>query len=203
MPSSFLHPPRASPSSASKRHQQQSSTMKIATMRFNRSLSLRASPASPPSRSTSMQPARSVPSIAISSSTCAVRCLPIFPSPSLPSPHGAVGIAGSTIFPSDEAVPMMFRMEPDRRRAPPSVEDFQIREPLCRTSTGVSTDEPWPSTPRRQTHLRLPRPRLAQQSARRSCSETPMRTRLFAIAALVAAVLLSPIGNVEACGPVV
>ncbi len=30
-----------------------------------------------------------------------------------------------------------------------------------------------------------------------------MRTRLFAIAALVAVVLLSPIGNVEACGPVV
>jgi hypothetical protein len=28
-----------------------------------------------------------------------------------------------------------------------------------------------------------------------------MRTRLFAIAALVAVVLLSPIGNVEACGP--
>jgi Protein of unknown function (DUF3142) len=48
-------------------------------------------------------------------------------------------------LPVDEAVPMMFRMEPDRRRAPPSVDDFQIREPLCRTSTGVSTDEPWPS----------------------------------------------------------
>src|SRR5437870_361796 len=28
-----------------------------------------------------------------------------------------------------------------------------------------------------------------------------MRTRLFAIAVLVAAVLLSPIGSVEACGP--
>ena len=49
-------------------------------------------------------------------------------------------------LPVDEAVPMMFRMEPDRRRAPPSVDDFQIREPLCRTSTGVSTDEPWPDT---------------------------------------------------------
>jgi hypothetical protein len=48
-------------------------------------------------------------------------------------------------LPVDEAVPMMFRMEPDHRRAPPSVDDFQIREPLCRTSTGVSTDEPWPS----------------------------------------------------------
>jgi hypothetical protein len=40
---------------------------------------------------------------------------------------------------------MMFRMEPDHRRAPPSVDDFQIREPLCRTSIGVSTREPWPS----------------------------------------------------------
>jgi hypothetical protein len=48
-------------------------------------------------------------------------------------------------LPVDEAVPMMFRMEPDHRRALPSVGDFQIREPLCRTSTGVSTDEPWPS----------------------------------------------------------
>ena len=47
-------------------------------------------------------------------------------------------------LPVDEAVPMMFRMEPDHRRAPPSVDDFEIREPLCHTSTGVSTDEPWP-----------------------------------------------------------
>jgi hypothetical protein len=48
-------------------------------------------------------------------------------------------------LPVDEAVPMMFRMEPDHRRAHPDVDDFKIREPLCRTSTGVSTDEPWPS----------------------------------------------------------
>ncbi len=48
-------------------------------------------------------------------------------------------------LPVDEAVPMMFRMEPDHRRAPSSVDDFQIREPLCQTSTGVSTSEPWPS----------------------------------------------------------
>jgi hypothetical protein len=48
-------------------------------------------------------------------------------------------------LPVDEAVPMMFRMEHDHRRAPPNVDDFQIREPLCRTSAGVSTDEPWPS----------------------------------------------------------
>jgi hypothetical protein len=48
-------------------------------------------------------------------------------------------------LPIDEAVPMMFRLEPDHRRAPSSIDDFRIREPLCRTSTGVSTDEPWPS----------------------------------------------------------
>ncbi|HTB97140.1 MAG TPA: DUF3142 domain-containing protein [Terracidiphilus sp.] len=47
-------------------------------------------------------------------------------------------------LPIDEAVPMMFRMEPDRRRAPPSIDEFQIREPLCRTSFGLSTTEPWP-----------------------------------------------------------
>jgi hypothetical protein len=48
-------------------------------------------------------------------------------------------------LPVDEAVPMMFRMEPDHRRAPPDVNDFQIREPLCWSSAGVSTTEPWPS----------------------------------------------------------
>ena len=48
-------------------------------------------------------------------------------------------------LPVDEAVPMMFRMEPDRRRLPPDLEDFRIREPLCRASTGVSTTEPWPA----------------------------------------------------------
>jgi len=48
-------------------------------------------------------------------------------------------------LPVDEAVPMLFRMEPDRRRAPPEIDDFQIREPLCQSSVGVSTTEPWPS----------------------------------------------------------
>ena len=46
-------------------------------------------------------------------------------------------------LPVDEAVPMFFRMEPGRdprsRRA-----EFRIREPLCETSVGVSTREPWP-----------------------------------------------------------
>ena len=48
-------------------------------------------------------------------------------------------------LPIDEAVPMMFRMEPDRRRTPPTADDFRIREPLCQSAIGVSTSEPWPS----------------------------------------------------------
>jgi hypothetical protein len=48
-------------------------------------------------------------------------------------------------LPIDEAVPMMFRMEPDRRRAPATADDFRIREPLCQFSVGVSTTEPWPA----------------------------------------------------------
>lgn len=48
-------------------------------------------------------------------------------------------------LPINEAVPMLFRMGKDREnivRALATGEDF--REPLCRTSVGVSTDEPWP-----------------------------------------------------------
>jgi len=48
-------------------------------------------------------------------------------------------------LPVDEAIPMMFRMEPDHRLAPPRADDFVIREPLCRGSYGISTTEPWPS----------------------------------------------------------
>ncbi len=48
-------------------------------------------------------------------------------------------------LPIDEAVPMMFRMEPDRYRAPAGLDDFKTREPLCRFATGVSTSEPWPA----------------------------------------------------------
>jgi hypothetical protein len=48
-------------------------------------------------------------------------------------------------LPIDEAVPMLFRMGVDRGNIVNALEaggDF--REPLCRTSIGVSTDEPWP-----------------------------------------------------------
>jgi hypothetical protein len=44
-------------------------------------------------------------------------------------------------LPIDEAVPMFFRMEPDRRFAPAYLPQFRIREPLCSTSIGISTRE--------------------------------------------------------------
>ena len=47
-------------------------------------------------------------------------------------------------LPVDEAVPMLFRMEPDRRFAPPDLPWFRIREPLCQSSVGISTREPSP-----------------------------------------------------------
>lgn len=47
-------------------------------------------------------------------------------------------------LPVDEAVPMLFRMEPDRRLAPPDLPWFRFREPLCQSSVGISTREPTP-----------------------------------------------------------
>ena len=50
-------------------------------------------------------------------------------------------------LPIDDAVPMLFRMGLDRDNiveALKSGKDF--REPLCRSSVGVSTDEPWPES---------------------------------------------------------
>ena len=48
-------------------------------------------------------------------------------------------------LPVDEAVPMFFRMEPDRRMAPQDRPEFRIREPLCSGSVGISTRERWPN----------------------------------------------------------
>lgn len=45
-------------------------------------------------------------------------------------------------LPIDEAVPMFFRMEPDRRGAPADFPQFRMREPLCMGSIGISTREP-------------------------------------------------------------
>jgi hypothetical protein len=50
-------------------------------------------------------------------------------------------------LPVDEAVPMLFRMEPDRRRAGAGgwgAGDFAVREPMCMGSVGISTREAWP-----------------------------------------------------------
>ena len=47
-------------------------------------------------------------------------------------------------LPVDEAVPMLFRMEPDRRHLPADSPWFRIREPLCMGSVGISTHEAWP-----------------------------------------------------------
>jgi hypothetical protein len=47
-------------------------------------------------------------------------------------------------LPVDEAVPMLFRMEPDRSRAPADSPWFRIREPLCIGSVGISTHEARP-----------------------------------------------------------
>jgi len=49
-------------------------------------------------------------------------------------------------LPVDEAVPMLFPHGADRRHAPPDLPQFQIREPLCMASVGLSTHEPWPLT---------------------------------------------------------
>jgi hypothetical protein len=47
-------------------------------------------------------------------------------------------------LPIDEAVPMMFRMGREGALFHRSGSKATFREPLCRGSMGVSTDEPWP-----------------------------------------------------------
>jgi len=47
-------------------------------------------------------------------------------------------------LPVDEAVPMLFRIEPDRRRTRADRSEFRISEQLCMGSVGVSTHEAWP-----------------------------------------------------------
>ena len=48
-------------------------------------------------------------------------------------------------LPIDEAVPMLFRMGVDRGNIVNALQGgHDFREPLCRTSIGVSMDEPWP-----------------------------------------------------------
>ncbi len=47
-------------------------------------------------------------------------------------------------LPVDQAVPMFFRMEPDRRRMMATEAKYRVTEPLCMANIGVSTHEPWP-----------------------------------------------------------
>ncbi len=71
-------------------------------------------------------------------------------------------------LPIDEAVPMLFRMGADRTNileALSSGSDF--REPLCRSSIGLSLDEPWPERfLERRMYLFNPRPWDAASYAR-------------------------------------
>jgi hypothetical protein len=67
-------------------------------------------------------------------------------------------------LPIDEAVPMEFRMGGPRAMSFASAtrRSYPITEPLCRTSLGLSTDEPWPSlatlNPSTRVYLFAPRP---------------------------------------------
>lgn len=48
-------------------------------------------------------------------------------------------------LPINAAIPMFFRMEPDRRRLLlDAAPEYRLHEPLCTASAGVSTTEPWP-----------------------------------------------------------
>jgi hypothetical protein len=49
-------------------------------------------------------------------------------------------------LPVDEAVPMYFRLGGYERSPQEPGWSYPIREPLCATSAGISTDEPWPKT---------------------------------------------------------
>jgi len=68
-------------------------------------------------------------------------------------------------LPIDEAVPMEFRMGGPRALAfiRTTHPRYAITEPLCRTSLGLSTDEPWPASlsalnPSTRVYLFAPRP---------------------------------------------
>ena len=74
-------------------------------------------------------------------------------------------------LPIDEAVPMEFRMGGPRALTLTAVRPaYSITEPLCRTSLGLSTDEPWPPSlaglhPSTRVYLFAPRPWRAKELA--------------------------------------
>ncbi len=66
-------------------------------------------------------------------------------------------------LPIDEAVPMFFRMGGPRALAATAPRSSAVTEPLCRTSLGLTTDEPWPHTvaslnPATRVYLFAPKP---------------------------------------------
>jgi hypothetical protein len=86
-------------------------------------------------------------------------------------------------LPIDEAVPMEFRMGGPRALAfasaarPTYPIPYQITEPLCRTSLGLSIDEPWPASvsslnPYTRVYLFAPRPWRPAEFA--AISTTPL-----------------------------
>ena len=68
-------------------------------------------------------------------------------------------------LPIDEAVPMFFRLG-GRARPADSKLGYTLREPICRGSIGISTDESWPQlSPHQRIYLFAPRPWTAAQLA--------------------------------------
>ena len=84
--------------------------------------------------------------------------------------------------PVDEAVPMLFRMGGPRFRG--GIGRVRLAEPLCRTSVGLSTDEPWPVdvaglNPGTRIYLFAPRPwQEAQLRAAADSSVLSLRREL-------------------------
>jgi hypothetical protein len=89
-------------------------------------------------------------------------------------------------LPIDEAVPMEFRMGGPRAKAlaragHPRHTPYPITEPLCRTSLGLSTDEPWPASlatlhPSTRVYLFAPRPWRPEELAAISTRPLPPLT---------------------------
>jgi len=68
-------------------------------------------------------------------------------------------------LPIDEAVPMFFRLGGNTRPFDAKT-GYPLREPLCRGSVGISTDESWPELRRgERIYLFAPRPWTAEQLA--------------------------------------
>jgi len=80
-------------------------------------------------------------------------------------------------LPIDEAVPMEFRMGgPSRLARLPHAAPFPITEPLCRTSLGLSTDEPWPSPLSSAIRVYLFAPHPWQPAALAAFATQPLTT---------------------------